>query len=188
MFPIIQHAPAAVKFDVTAGEQGVFDLLAGALNARFCPRKRNAQAFCQFHLAESFKLGQQERLAVGFGQGFDDFAQGEGEGGGGVGVFFGGQGQVIAQVGERTGAAVVVNDGVAGNLVYPGFQAVVVLQAGEAGVDFEKDVLQNVFGGGFVADAAQDEGAQALMQGVVEAVQVGEHGRVRVETIRQAGV
>ena len=60
--------------------------------------------------------------------------------------------------------APVVGDHVAGHLVGPGIQPLLVAQPPDVGVQAQEDLLGEIVDDGVVGDAAGDEGVQALVQ------------------------
>lgn len=61
---IVHEAPEAVKFKVTAIEQHLTQLRAGALDARFCARDRDVELAREFDLGDALHLCQEKGVTI----------------------------------------------------------------------------------------------------------------------------
>lgn len=159
---VVEDGSVPVELDVAALQKKILQELPGPLDTGFCPREGKAESLCQFLLGEAFELSEQQRFAVAIRELIDHFPNSHGKLfhhvllGRHLGRFF-----LLSCFVRREACAVVVGDRISRYLKDPALQFRLIAERIDAGMDFQKYVLEYVVGSGLVGNALQDEKSEA---------------------------
>ena len=165
----VDDSSAASQLDVAAIPQHGLELVAAALHPGFHSGGRESEAFGRGPVGDALQLHQDDGLAVRVGKLIDHRAQTGRQlpaqlcwigiairrlksSGKSAGLYF--CCAPRSNLSLSGGRAVVVDNGVAGDLVGPRYQAVGVFEGGQALVDAQEDLLQDVVDVGLVCPPA----------------------------------
>jgi hypothetical protein len=161
MLPVIDDAAVSIQLKVTAGQQRVLDFGARALDPGFSSGKGNSQLCRQLCLRQPIIFCQDQSLAIGLGKCFDHISQRESFCRVRL-VRHGCRRNVNLWESGFTAEAVMINDGISGDLINPALQFIRGHQRVDAAMDSQEYLLQNVFGGGSVSHTPPNELKQAI--------------------------